>query len=383
MSMCRSPRFTHGIRGLLLVLALATGTTAAEPAADDVPPTMDLEARRSRADQQHPALLALKDQFEARTFRTDSGRCIPYRLFKPGGDPDKAYPLIVYLHGSGGRGTDNVKQISGGNIYGARAWALPDNQSERPCFVLAPQLLESVVNRPEMTVQAEKTEDAADGVMAGEWRLRVDGSSGTIVMQLSLQGQDDSLRGSVRVPRRGTLTLKQVACNNGTLTYTTAGDLSLRGEFKVQGRRFTGKLATLGGRERAVSLMALILKVAGEFNVDRRRIYITGQSMGGGGTWGMLAYYPKFFAAAAPVCGTGNVDSAKSIVAGGTAIWTFHGDADPRVPVENTRKMLAALREVGGHPRYTEYPGVKHDSWVDAYLELNLHSWLFEQSRPE
>ena len=68
-------------------------------------------------------------------------------------------------------------------------------------------------------------------------------------------------------------------------------------------------------------------------------------------------------------------------VNGGTAIWTFHGDADPRVPVENTRRMLAALRDAGGRPRYTEYPGVKHDSWVDAYLEPNMQHWLFEQSR--
>ena len=302
-------------------------------------------------------------------------------MFKPEVDPAKAYPLIVYLHGSAGRGTDNVKQISGGNIYGARVWALPDNQSERPCFVLAPQLMESVVKRPEMTVQGEKTEDAVGGVMAGSWRLRVEGPSGTIVMQLSLQGQDDSLRGSLRVPRRGTLTLERVAYDNGTLTFATAGGLSLRGEFEVQAKRFTGNLATLGSRERATALMALILKVADEFSVDRHRVYITGQSMGGGGTWGMLAHYPDFFAAAVPVCGTGNIDSAKSIVNGGTAIWTFHGDADPRVPVENTRRMLAALCDAGGRPRYTEYPGVKHDSWVDAYLEPNMHHWLFEQSR--
>jgi len=84
-----------------------------------------------------------------------------------------------------------------------------------------------------------------------------------------------------------------------------------------------------------------------------------------------------------PVCGTGNVDSAERIVAGGIGIWTFHGSDDPRVPVDNTRRMLAALREAEGRPRYTEYPGVKHDSWIDAYLEPNLHRWLFEQARPQ
>ena len=202
-------------------------------------------------------------------------------------------------------------------------------------------------------------------------------------MQLSLQGQDDSLSGRMSIPRRGTVALENVSYKEDTLRYTTTGGLSLRGEFTVRGRRFSGKLSTLGSRERAESLMALILEVANEFSIDRKRIYITGQSMGGGGTWGMLAYYPTFLAAAVPICGTGNVDSAERIVAGGAAIWTFHGDDDPRVPVENTHRMLASLREAGGRPRYTEYPGVKHDSWIDAYLEPDLHSWLFDQSRPD
>ena len=68
-------------------------------------------------------MLALTGQFEAHTFRNDNEQVIPYRLFKPERDLAKSYPLIIYLHGSAGRGTDNVKQISGGNIYGARVWA--------------------------------------------------------------------------------------------------------------------------------------------------------------------------------------------------------------------------------------------------------------------
>ncbi len=384
MSIHRSLHSAHGAPALLLWLALAVGATAAEPAADDIPPTLNLQQRRSRAERQLPRLLALKDQFEARTFRPAGAGAIPYRLFKPhAGDPDKHYPLVVYLHGSAGRGTDNLKQISGGNIYGARVWALPENQSQRPCFVLAPQLMESVSNRREMVVSAEKVGDAADASITGRWRLHVETPSGGMVMQLSLQGQDDSLSGSLSVPRRGAMALENVSHDDGALTFTTAGGLSLRGEFTVRGRSFSGKLSPLGSQERAESLMALILEVADELPVDRRRIYITGQSMGGGGAWGMLAYYPDFFAAAAPVCGTGNVDSAQRINAGHVAVWTFHGDDDPRVPVENTRRMLAALRQVGARPRYTEYPGVKHDSWIDAYLEPNLQSWLFEQSRAE
>ena len=111
------------------------------------------------------------------------------------------------------------------------------------------------------------------------------------------------------------------------------------------------------------------------------RVYVTGQSMGGGGTWGMLAFDPKMFAAAVPVCGVGDVASARAIVAGGTAVWAFHGDADPRVPVEASRRMVAALRAAGGRPKYTEYAAVKHDSWIDAYPDPALHQWLFEQKR--
>ena len=373
----------QGLWGFLFVLIAATDVLTAEPPSDDVPPTMNLEERRSRAESLSPNLLALKDRFEARSFRAADGSSTPYRLFKPASDnPDEGYPLVVFLHGSAGRGTDNLKQISGGNIYGARVWALPENQAKGPCFVLAPQLMEGVSNRRQMEVKAEKVADTAGSSIAGRWRQLVDGPSGQMVMQLSLEGEDDSLSGSLSIPRRGTMTLENISHDGGTLTYTTTGGLSLRGEFTVRGRRFAGKLSALGSPERAETLLALIQEVVDEFSVDRRRIYITGQSMGGSGTWGMLAYYPDFFAAAVPVCGTGNVDSAKRIVAGGVNIWTFHGSDDPRVPVDNTRTMLAALREAGGRPRYTEYAGVKHDSWIDAYLEPNLHGWLFEQTRP-
>ena len=125
--------------------------------------------------------------------------------------------------------------------------------------------------------------------------------------------------------------------------------------------------------------MALIHSVADEYSVEKDRIYITGQSMGGGGAWGMVSFFPEMFAAAVPVCGVGSVASARRIVDNGVAIWAFHGSADPLVPVGASRDMIDALRAAGGSPKYTEYPGVKHDAWVDAYLEPTLHEWLFDQ----
>ena len=342
-----------------------------------------LEERRRRAAELKPRLEALKDQFEARTFDADDGLSIPYRLFKPQPrDPKGKHPLVVYLHGSAGRGTDNLKQISGGNLYGSRIWALPENQAERPCFVLAPQLMQGVSSPRKMPARGEKTaNDPSDDVLAGRWKLAVETPAGERPMELTLRKEDQAWHGTLRVPRRGTMPLVKVSYEDGCLTCLTSGRMTLKGEFTVAGRRLTGQLLTVGNKQRAAAVMALIHSVIKEFPVDDRRIYITGQSMGGAGTWGMLAAYPDVFAAAVPVCGVGDVASAPAIVAGDTAIWAFHGDADPTVSVQASRKMIAALHAAGGRPEYTEYAEVKHDSWVDAYPDSALHQWLFEQKR--
>jgi len=341
------------------------------------------EERRERAERLRSPLEALKDRFEARTFDAGDGKSIPYRLFKPQQrDAKTRVPLVVYLHGAGGRGTDNLKQITGGNLYGSRIWALSENQARHPCYVLAPQLTQGVSGPRKMAARGEKTADAVSDVApAGKWKQIVDSPIGEMTMELTLRKEGHAWSGQLRVPRRGTITLAKVFYENGRLTYLTSGPISLKGEFAVEGRRFTGTLTTIGNERRAANVMALIRSVVEEFRVDEDRIYITGQSMGGAGTWGMLAFYPDVFAAAVPVCGSGDVASAPAIVAGGTAVWAFHGDADPRVPVEASRRMIAALRAAGAHPRYTEYPGVKHDAWTDAYPEPTLHRWLFERKR--
>ena len=77
----------------------------------------------------------LEKKFEARTHKSD--RVMPYRLFRP--EVDGKVPLIVYLHGAGALGDDNLKQLSLGNIFGTRVWLLPENQKRFPCYVLAPQ----------------------------------------------------------------------------------------------------------------------------------------------------------------------------------------------------------------------------------------------------
>lgn len=113
---------------------------------------------------------------------------------------------------------------------------------------------------------------------------------------------------------------------------------------------------------------------------DPDRIYIMGLSMGGMGTFEALIRWPKKFAAAAAICGGGKVDKAKRF-AGRVPVWVFHGDADGVVPVDYSRKMVSRLKELGAQVKYTEYPGVNHNSWDNAFAEPELLPWLFAHER--
>ena len=108
--------------------------------------------------------------------------------------------------------------------------------------------------------------------------------------------------------------------------------------------------------------------------VDPDRLYVTGLSMGGYGTWYAAGMPGSRFAAAAPICGGGDPAWAKRF---GLPLWAFHGDDDRAVPVGRSREMIAAVRAAGGEPKYTEYPAVGHDSWTRTYADDAFHQWLF------
>jgi predicted peptidase len=132
-------------------------------------------------------------------------------------------------------------------------------------------------------------------------------------------------------------------------------------------------------RDALDSALELVDKLTAKLPIDKRRVYVTGLCTGGIGTWNALARRPKFFAAAIPICGTGDPD--KAAIVKKVPIWAFHGDKDPVVPVENTRDMIAAIRKAGGHPKMTIYPSVKHNSWSATYGNPEVIAWLFAQKR--
>ena len=113
--------------------------------------------------------------------------------------------------------------------------------------------------------------------------------------------------------------------------------------------------------------------------MDTRRIYLTGLSMGGYGTWATATRYPDRFAAIAPICGGGEVLLANLLK--DTPIWAFHGDADTVVPLSKSQEMVEAVNRSGGNAKLTIYPGVNHDSWTQTYNNDALYEWFLSHSK--
>jgi len=226
------------------------------------------------------------DGFVAHEYRSSTGVKLPYRLYVPAAaERDQMLPLILYLHGRGGAGVDNRKQISGGNAAGTRIWIEPAMQERHPAFVLAPQI-------PEKTTWHASSDEPLPHIAA---------------------------------------------------------------------------------------LFELLDQLSSEQRIDRRRIYVVGQSLGAFGAWDLIARHPDMFAAAVPLCGGG--DTKRILSARDVAVWAFHGAKDATVLVSRSREMVAALRTVNSSVKYTEYPDVGHDVWTRAFREPDLPDWMFAQRR--
>lgn len=126
-------------------------------------------------------------------------------------------------------------------------------------------------------------------------------------------------------------------------------------------------------------LNGLLDSVMKQYRVDKDRVYVTGLSMGGFGTWTLAAAHPERFAAIAPICGGGNPEDAPKLAK--LPIWVFHGGKDPTVPVRRSEEMVSALKAAGGNPKFTVYPEAGHDSWTVTYDNPEFYKWLLEQKR--
>lgn len=129
-------------------------------------------------------------------------------------------------------------------------------------------------------------------------------------------------------------------------------------------------------------LIQLVDHAIGTLNVDPERVYVTGLSMGGYGTWRLAATYPDRFAAAVPICGGGDpATMAKPLSK--VPIWAFHGEKDTAVPVKKSQDMVDAVRREHGDVQLTVYPDVEHNSWVPTYDNPKVYDWLLAHRRPQ
>lgn len=218
------------------------------------------------------------DDFLPLTNTTVAGSLL-YRLWVPTNyTAAQSYPLILYLHGSGGRGNDNRSQLSGDT--GPLALVFNENQASHPSFVAAPQC-----------------------PSGGDW-------------------------------------------TNSTMHS---------------------------------ELLSLISALESGFNIDTNRIYVTGLSLGGNGTWDLLTRNPTLFTAGVPMSGESYTASAEAFFS--LPVWVFHALDDPTVSVTNSQIMVAGMKSLGGRPIYTEYAQGEHAIWSASYANRLLYDWLMDQTR--
>ena len=238
------------------------------------------------------AALFAQDAAEITTpevFATPAGEFLNYRQYLPKNIPaGKKVPLVLFLHGAGERGNDNLAQLKHGVLSLIRYGAATND----PAIILVPQ--------------------CPNGM---QW---------------------------VNVPW---------AAKSHTMPAQPSQPMKLA--------------------------LALLHAKKAVLPVDPARVYVTGVSMGGYGTWDAVQREPALFAAAMPICGGGDTAGAPTIK--NVPIWAFHGDTDGAVPVERSRDMVKALQACGGKVQYREYPGAGHDVWTRTYNDPAVLAWFFAQ----
>ena len=136
------------------------------------------------------------------------------------------------------------------------------------------------------------------------------------------------------------------------------------------------------------ALIGLLDDIVRRHRIDQRRVYVTGLSMGGYGTWSLITKHPERFAAAAPICGGGErirlllLSEQQKQALKTLGIWAFHGAKDSVVPLEESERMVQAVKKAGNvNAKLTTYPDADHDSWTSTYANPELFEWLLRYSR--
>jgi len=151
-------------------------------------------------------------------------------------------------------------------------------------------------------------------------------------------------------------------------------------DFKTENGKRTFAFRADGDPTIAMKLVQeLLQKLMNDYPVNRKRIYVTGLSMGGMGSFEIVRRNPKLFAAAMPICGGAEPSTAPALKK--VNWWVFHGAKDDVVPPANSEKMVAALKEVKASVKFTLYPDANHNSWDPAFAEPEFLKWMFGQRR--
>ncbi|MEX2606740.1 MAG: prolyl oligopeptidase family serine peptidase [Kiritimatiellia bacterium] len=124
-------------------------------------------------------------------------------------------------------------------------------------------------------------------------------------------------------------------------------------------------------------LQALLDELTQRLDIDPNKIYLTGLSMGGAGTWALANACPERFAAIAPICGPFSMIDPVNFK--NIPVWCFHGAMDESVPLTDSIRLVRSLRAHGASVRFTVYPDAGHVSWTEAYAGTELYEWLEEQ----
>lgn len=126
-------------------------------------------------------------------------------------------------------------------------------------------------------------------------------------------------------------------------------------------------------------LLPFYEEIIEKYPVDKNRIYLTGLSMGGFGTWRSIVAEPNLFAAAVPICGGGNPENLEAVKS--MPIWVFHGAKDDVVPIIRSEEMVNKLKGLGSTVKFTIYPEAGHDSWTKTYANPKLYEWFLSHQR--